>query len=181
LLADAYAEQRFMDLRVAGAAFAPKTVVRGVSGQPASLLEAKAAIDLHLSGHQNDAPWLHAAGLAELLSGRNTAAMNSLLRASQIAPDSADIRIDLAVALAQRGLGEGGPHDLESAETILSRALALQADNPAALFNRALVRENRQEWDSAERDWQRYLILDPGSGWAREAKQHLERIRSVRQ
>jgi tetratricopeptide (TPR) repeat protein len=119
--------------------------------------------------------------LAELLSGRNTTAIDTLLRASQTAPDSVDIQIDLAVALAQKGLGEGGPRELESAENILNRALALQADNPAALFNRALVRENRQEWDLAERDWQRYLILDPGSGWAREAKQHLEQIRSVRQ
>jgi tetratricopeptide (TPR) repeat protein len=180
LLANAYAEQRSMDLRIAAAAFAPKVLVRGPAGRSAALLEAEAVLDRDFAQHANDGPWLHARGLADLLAGRSATAVDNLLRASQIRPDSADILIDLAVALAQKGVSEGRPQDLESAEATVNRVLALRPENPAACFNRALIREDRQEWKLAEQDWQRYLKLDPHGGWAREAREHLERMQNVR-
>ena len=179
LLANAYAEHRSMDLRIAAAAFAPKVPVRGPAGRPAALLEAEAVLNRDFAHHANDGPWLHARGLADLLAGRSAAAVDNLLRASKIRPDSTDIPIDLAVAFAQKGLSEGRPQDLETAEATLNRVLALRPENPAACFNRALIREDRQEWELAKQDWQRYLRLDPHGGWAREAQEHLERMQTV--
>jgi len=178
LLSDAYAARRTMDLRIAAAPFAPEVAIRGSARPPAALLDAQAALASHFERHSQDPQWLHARGLADLLSGKYGEAVDSLLQANRIQPESADIAIDLAVGLAQKGRNEGRAADLESAETTLNGVLARQPENPPACFDRALVREDRQEGKLALEDWEHYLQLDGSSGWAGEAREHAERIRT---
>src|SRR5262249_5976739 len=69
------------------------------------------------------------------------------------------------------------PKALESAE----RAIALKDPPTEAWFNRALALERLHLTDAAKKAWQDYLDRDATSGWADEARQHLETLRSIHQ
>jgi cytochrome c-type biogenesis protein CcmH/NrfG len=106
------------------------------------------------------------------------AVVSSLQRAAQSQPKSADILVDLASALAERGATQGRSADYESAETILNRVLFRDPGNLTALFNRALVRRIRGNFQRAAEEWLQYLRMEPSGAWAAEAKEQLDRIRA---
>ena len=106
LLARAYTEKRTLELRFAGADYAPLRVSRGpaasFTSRPAELLKAEALIASQLESHPSDPSWLQAKAQADVLEGKYDAAVETLRRALELEPHSPVILTDLATAYFQR-------------------------------------------------------------------------------
>jgi CHAT domain-containing protein len=176
LLAEAATMRRFTDMRLPGSGYAP--VGEGMTREPSStflnnpapLLKAEALIYDQLASHPSNSFWLHAKARADLLDGKPDAAQTTLVRALQLSPNSPEILSDLAIAYYQQ-------KNFAAAYERLSEVLALKADDPVALFNRAIVSENQFLYRQALDDWDRYLKADPNSEWAAEARQRADALR----
>jgi tetratricopeptide (TPR) repeat protein len=181
LLARAYTERRTLELRMAGAEYAPLRVSRGpeasFTSRPPALLKAEALIVVQLLSHPADPAWLQAQAQADVLEGKYDAAVETLHRALELEPNSPALLIDLATAYSQRAQQEGSTQDFGAAYESLSRALKLRPDDPVALFNRAMVAERLFLFHQALEDWERYLRVDPSSHWAEEARSHANAVR----
>jgi len=182
LLARAYTEKRTLELRIAGAAYAPMRVSRGpaasFTSRPAALLNAEALIASQLESHPSDPSWLQAQAQADVLEGKSDAAVEALRHALQLEPHSPALLTDLATAYFQRAQQGDRKEDLGAAYEYLSQALRLRPDDPVALFNRAIVAEHQFLYHQALDDWDRYLQVDPRSEWAGEARNAAERVRA---
>ena len=181
LLARAYSERRTLELRIAGADYAPLRVSRGpdasFTSRPPALLKAEALIAAELVSHPADPAWLQAQAQADVLEGKYDAAVEALHRALELEPNSPTPLIDLATAYSQRAQQEGSTQDFGRAYESLSRALNSRPDDPVALFNRAMVAERQFLFHQALEDWEHYLKLDPSSQWAEEARSHANAVR----
>ncbi len=181
LLARAYSDKRTVELRIAGADYAPMRIARGsqssFSERPSSLLKAESMIASELESHPANAKWLQAQAKADLLEGKYDAAVEALRHAQQLEPESPAILTDLATAHFQRALQADKRDEIGSAYEYLSQALKLAPDDPVALFNRAIVSEYRFLYQQALNDWQHYLRVDSRSQWATEARDRAEALR----
>lgn len=181
LLAHAYTEKRTVELRMAGAGYAPLRVSRGPTAsfisRPAALLKAEALIASQLESHPSDPSWLQAKAQADLLEGKCDAAVEALRRALELDPASPALLTDLATAYFQRAQQEDRKEDFGAAYEYLSQALKLRPDDPVALFNRAIVAEHEFLYQQALDDWEHYLRLDPGSQWSEEARNRANAVR----
>jgi tetratricopeptide (TPR) repeat protein len=177
LLAQAYSENRTLEVRIPGAKFAPLRVERGPSGsnldKPQSLLRAEAIIGENLRKEPNNATWLQAKARADLLDGNFDSAITTLQRALQERPDSATLLTDLGSGYYARAESTNRPIDYGKAIDVLGRALARTPNDPVAVFNRAIVEEKLHLYNPAISDWQHYLELDPTGSWAEEARKRL--------
>ncbi|MGZ4833292.1 MAG: CHAT domain-containing protein [Terriglobales bacterium] len=182
LLARAYTEQRTLELRIAGADYAPLRVERGpaasFTSRPGALLEAEGLIVSQMESHPSDPAWLQARAQADLLEYNYDAAVEALRRALELEPHSPAILTDLATAYFQRAQQEDRKEDFGAAYEYLSQALRLRPDDPVALFNRAILAEHQFLYHQALDDWDRYLQVDPRSDWAGEAREAAERLRT---
>ena len=183
LLARAYTEQRTLELRIAGADYAPLRISRGpaasFTSRSEALLRAEDLIAGQLESHPSDPSWLQAQAQADLLEGKYDAAVEALRRALELQPDSSALMTDLATAYFQRAQQEDRKDDLGAAYEYLSQALRLRPDDPVALFNRALVAERQFLYQQALDDWEHYLRVDPGSPWAEEGRNHANAVREI--
>ena len=181
LLARAYTEKRTLELRIAGADYAPLRVSRGpaasFTSRPEPLLEAEALIASQLESHPSDPSWLQAKAQADVLEGKYDAAVEALRRALELEPHSPALLTDLATAYFQRAQQEDRKDDLGGAYEYLSQALRVHPDDPVALFNRAIVAEHQFLYHQALDDWDHYLRVDPGSQWGEEARNRANAIR----
>ena len=181
LIARAYTEKRTLELRIAGADYAPLRISRGpavsFTSLPAPLLKAEALITSQLPSHSSDPSWLQAQAQAEVLDGRYDAAVEALHRALELEPRSPALLIDLATAHFQRALENKHKDDFGAAFEYLSQALLIRPDDPVALFNRAIVAEHQFLYQQALDDWQHYLRVDSTSQWAEEARSRAGAIR----
>ena len=181
LLAHAYTEQRTLELRITGAAYAPLRISRGpaasFTSRSEALLKAEALIAGQLAISPSDPSWLQAKAQADLLEGKYDAAVETLRRALELQPNSPSLLIDLATAYFQRAQSEDKKDDLGAAYESSSQALKLRPDDPVALFNRAVVAEHEFLYHQALDDWERYLQVDRGSEWVEEARNHAEAVR----
>jgi CHAT domain-containing protein/tetratricopeptide (TPR) repeat protein len=182
LIAQAYSEQRTIELRLAETAYAPIRQQRGAEGssfsKPAALLEAELLIQRQLQKTPNDPKWLAAGGRSALLEWHYEDAIRSFNQVLETNPDSSDVLRDLATAYFQRAEIEHRPIDYGNAMQELSKALAKRPDDAVARFNRAVIDERMFLYDDAEKDWEAYLRLDPTGPWAPEAQQRLDEVRS---
>ena len=64
-----------------------------------------------------------------------------------------------------------------SALDLLERAVRWIPNVPEAWFNLGLAAEAARRTTRAREAWNRYLILDPSSEWAAEARWHLEKLK----
>lgn len=181
LLARAYTDDRTLELRIAGAQYAPLRVSRGpaisFTSRPAPLLEAEALISRHLESHPSDPSWLQTQAQADLLEGKYDAAVETLRRALELDPRSASLLTDLATGYFQRAQQEDRREDFGAAFESLSQALKLRPDDPVALFNRAIVSEHEFLYQQALDDWSSYLRMDSGSQWMQEARDRADKVR----
>jgi tetratricopeptide (TPR) repeat protein len=181
LLARAYTEQRTLELRIAGADYAPLRVSRGpaasFTSRSKALLKAEDLIATQLASHPSDPSWLQAQAQADLLEGKYDAAVEALRRALELQPHSPEFMIDLATAYFQRAQQEDRKDDFGAAYESLSQALRLRPDDPVALFNRAIVAEHAFLYHQALDDWEHYLRIDPTSQWAEEVRNHADAVR----
>jgi tetratricopeptide (TPR) repeat protein len=179
LLAQAYTEQRTLELRFRGAGHAPVRLQRGRSreNRPAALPEAEALISRRLAASPNDPAWVAAQARFDLLQWNYEAAIQGLQRALALQPGSPDMLTDLASAYFERAEAVGLAGDYGSAVEYLGQALAKRPGDPVVLFNRAIALERMHQYQQALQAWEAYLKVDPQGDWAGEARQRLQDLR----
>ena len=180
LLAEAYAQQRTIELRIPEAKHAPLREERGATrsslAKPGALLKAEFEIKEQLAAKPDDPALLGAKGRAEILEWEYDEAIRSLRRALDLDQGSPNLLCDLATAYVQRGDSENRPLDYGQAIEYLGQILQKDPANKLALFNRAIVEERLQLVEQATRDWQKYLQIDPDGDWSNEARQRLQAL-----
>lgn len=119
----------------------------------------------------------HAAGVALALAGQNPDDSISRLRsAASASPNDAKAWSDLAAAEYAAALGRGAASQFPVALADADHALRLDGKLAEALFNRALILERLGLYTQARAAWERYLAVDPGSEWSREARERLSKL-----
>ena len=133
---------------------------RGLDEIPTSLHDATGAANNNLRAANADPRWLQVQGRALLWEST---------------PSS--LEIDLAASYFERDSRAEHPN-LQRTLNLLSEVLSQpdlgRDDQASALFNLAIAYEKTQAWDLAVDTWEKYLKVDPSSGWAAEARQHLK-------
>jgi tetratricopeptide (TPR) repeat protein len=107
-------------------------------------------------------------------------ALKAFTRAHDLGLDTASLRIDLGIAdLLHAKYSDD--HDYAPAIRELQAVLKDKAlgddDRKTALFNLALAYELSGAHDPALAAWNEYLNIDSSSGWADEARIHLDKLR----
>jgi hypothetical protein len=177
----AYTEHRTLAMRFPGASYGPLQGVEmggETSGlnKPAEFYEAKAAIGRGLEAHPNDPRWLRLQGESDLLENRLDPAISGLEHARALRPQDPYILSDLGVAYYQKAQNGDTPYYLKAFQ-VISDALRLKPDDPVLLFNRALAAGHLQNTNAEREAWNSYLQVDSTSGWAAEARQHLQQAK----
>ena len=186
-LAKAMGARRFIEPRVTGGFQHARLVVlrsgdapQGLDAQPPAVLAAVAQIRERAEADTSPET-LGAVAVTYLVSGDARAAVKALESATAQAPDNARLWSDLAAAYLVRASRLDEPADLPKALEAAERAIALKDPPNEAWFNRALALESLHLDDAARKAWEDYLQRDSASGWADEARQHLEARPKVRQ
>jgi tetratricopeptide (TPR) repeat protein len=142
----------------------------------ADRLEALAAIR-RATENRRDPDALNAVGVAALASGRLDESIAALSEAARASNPSPDLRANLSAVLLERWRLTSRAAD--AAEALNQSELALQThpEFPAALFNKAQALEAIGLVQDAIEAWTRVRDAEPGSDWAREAGEHIARLR----
>lgn len=120
---------------------------------------------------------LHTLGVASLVVGDLDRAIPMLERSvAQPSPDP-QFLTDLAAAYLARAARQNRHQDLDKALAAGDRAVKANPALPEALFNRALALDRLSLSEEARTAWQDYLGVDDSSGWADEARAHLQSLR----
>lgn len=180
LLAQAYTQDRTIEMRIPGAKHAEIRQLRaagagsilGVSG---SAREAQDKISAALKKDPESADWLILQAQLYLLDWRYQAAL-SMLNRVETDTNSSSFLLTRALALNEQGQIEHDPQLQGEAVDVLGRVLQKEPDNTTALFNQAVACEELYMYECASKDWHQFLNVDKDSGWAAEARQHLNRI-----
>jgi len=181
LLTRAYTEDRPMELRISGAAYAPVRVTLGVDSpritRSPDFLDAEAHIGRALAAKPNDPNWLHLQGKADMLESQEDQAITELERARALKPGDAGILLDLSAAYFQKAQKVGDPKRLAEAFEYVSQARNLKPNDPVVLFNYAYTAERIFAFRDAINAWQKYLSIEPAGGYSVEARSRLEDLK----
>jgi len=120
---------------------------------------------------------LHELGIGYLITDDIQNAIVVLERAVT-RESSARALSDLSAAYLVRGVRENRPEDLSHALAFARQALQRDGSMREALFNRAFALERLSMVDDARQAWHAYLKVDNASGWAAEARVHLQQLNS---
>jgi CHAT domain-containing protein len=124
---------------------------------------------------------MHAAALIDLLfenaAGKSLQrSISSLQMAERLADRPAPVLADLAAAYLVRAERNGAPRDLAAAIEAAEQALEREPGSLAARYNLALALERLDLLGEAAQEWRNYLAADGTSGWADEARRHLDQV-----
>src|ERR1051325_8670435 len=163
---------RFLEPRITGGfPWAPLGARRGDDALDvgAMKLVGAAASVLEQTATNNSTEAKHARALAHLLAGRSKEAATLL---TDLVKDRNDARFwsDLASARYTESVRTDAVGLLAQALAAADTALRLDPRMEEALFNRALLVERLGARAQARAAWERYLVRDPDSAWAREAR-----------
>jgi CHAT domain-containing protein len=122
------------------------------------------------------APNLHALGVAHLVVGEYDEAVRAIEDAIAEDPEPPQYHSDLAAAYLARAKHLDRPDDLPRALGAAARAIQGNDKLIEARFNRALALEALFLDDQARQAWEDYLLRDSPSGWASEARDHLQKL-----
>lgn len=177
LLAQAYTEQRTMEMRWPGAEWGRVRVIRGAQesrfSKPEALLKAEEILARQAPAGSG-IEWLLARAQADILEGNPEAAIANLNKILEARPESVDVMLDLAIATFQREQTSNNSKDFAKTIDLLGKIIQIDPTNRDALFNLAFTYSSARMWSHAVTTWQKYLKLDPDSRWAKEAKEKLE-------
>jgi tetratricopeptide (TPR) repeat protein len=169
LFAQAYTEQRTMEIRWPGAEWSAVRTTRGSQdSKPPSLYHAEAILGQHDTS-ANDSDWLRVKAQAEIMEWNPRAAITILERAPGVTGNSTAIQLDLATAYFEVGELARDRQNYEKALEIITGVLKDEPKNHIALYNRALLDERLNRLDDAARDWQAVLNTETDPQWLREA------------
>jgi CHAT domain-containing protein len=188
-VAAAFVERRTTPSRLPAVGYAPYNPFpivlgaengRGVDEVPTSLHDASGAANKNLHAANADPRWLQIQGRALLWEATPSSlkkAEKDFEKARSWGLDSPSLEIDLAASYYERDSRAEHPN-LQRTLNLLSKVLTQpklsKDDQASALFNLAIAYENTQAWDLAVETWEKYLQVDPSSGWTTEAQQHLK-------
>jgi tetratricopeptide (TPR) repeat protein len=179
-LADAVGDHRPVEPRLSGGfRYAPASRTR--AAQPASVpqsADVRIAVGrLERRASERSSPDVRGAlGVAYLVSGDVARAVPALEEAIDRARPPAGSLSDLAAAYLVRASAPQHAQDLARALTFAERAVVVDPKNAEAWFNRALSLEALSLNAGARDAWQAYLGVDSASGWADEAREHLQML-----
>jgi CHAT domain-containing protein len=180
LLAQAYTEQRTIELRMPGAKYGPMRVQRGGDlDLPAEFYRAEDIIKTESAKHPEDPKWLHAQAKAYILEWKYDNAIRELDHALERKPDDPRLLSDKAIALFERAQKNSPNSTMDYGEAAqqFSKVLEIRPDDSVALFNRAIVYRESGRYDEAISDFEHYLALDQAGPWADEAKNELQQLK----
>jgi len=120
---------------------------------------------------------LHMFGVASIVAGELDRAIPLLEQATEQTSPDAGMLNDLSAAYLARAARDNRHQDLERALAAADRALKAAPVQAEALFNRALALQHLGLIDEARVAWFDYLRADDRSGWADEARAHLNTAR----
>lgn len=181
LLRNAYTTQRSIELRYPGAPYAAmretRAGARPENTQP-DLLEAQSIIARQLASDPTDGSedWLLLSARANLLSWRYDEAIATLEELRDQDPSRAETMLALATGYFERAEASGRPIDYGRALELLERVLERNPDDPAALFNAAVVKEKLFLLEGALASWDAYIAVDPSSPWTEEARERRDAV-----
>lgn len=182
LIAQAYDEDRTLELRIPGARFSPlqqAKVMRGsgsAGDQPASLLEARGMIARQLEHDPQDPKWLELDARAHLLDGNLDRTLETTNHLLLLNPTDHDLLLDGAIAYFQRGKLSENPQDIGTAIDLLGRLLARSPRDSVALYNQAIAFEHLYQYENAVRTWNTFLSVEKDPGWLADGRRHLQDI-----
>ena len=180
-LAAAVGEERTVEARLSGFRYGPvRAPVRsGGSSAAASdnwTLYAAAGKIRETAERDPSAPNLHALGVAHLVLGHYDEAVRAIEDAIAEEPEPPQYHSDLAAAYLARAKHLDRPDDLPRALGAAERAIKGNESLLEARFNRALALEALYLEDQARQAWEDYLARDSASGWAADARTHLQTL-----
>jgi cytochrome c-type biogenesis protein CcmH/NrfG len=177
LLAQAYTEQRTMEMRWPGAEYGPIREPRGSENsrfsRPEALAQASKILATRNPTSSDRAAWLRARAELEMLQGSNEQAIPILSQALEIRSDSIPVLLDSANAYFQRGMHSDSRADIDQSIEILEKIIKKHPGNREAVFNLGTAYMAAKSWNRAAATWIRYLQLDSEGQWAAEARQKL--------
>ncbi|HEV2214766.1 MAG TPA: hypothetical protein VGR64_05710, partial [Terracidiphilus sp.] len=183
LLARAYTQSRTMDLRIAGADFAPvassSLASGGAAGNSSSLRDAQSILASQLKDKPDEPRLLQLEARADLLAGRYDASINILDPLLAQGPVTAGLLTDDASAYFERGLMTGSQNDRVTALENLRRAEALAPADSVVLFNEAIVLEESGHINSAMDAWNRYLKVEKDPEWLADGRRRLQKLQQL--
>jgi CHAT domain-containing protein/tetratricopeptide (TPR) repeat protein len=186
-LAEAMGDRRFVEPRLTGGFRHGRLITlrsgdtpHGLDAESPAVLGAVARIRERAQVDTSPEA-LGALGVTYIVSGDAVAAVKALESASAQKPDDARLLSDLSAAYLVRAAQLDEPADIPKALEMAERAIVLKDPPPEAYFNRALALERLHLVDAARKAWEDYLQRDPSSGWADEARQHLEALPKAHQ
>lgn len=184
-LNQAYREQRPVEARISGLAYAPFTVTQGAERERVDYLARDLAASklLGAAAERDSANALHALGKFYLSQREFEKAIDQFQSALKLDANNAQLHGDLGAALFEKGKLERLDEQSGKSETTLARSLeqfskAIEMDGKLldARFNRALVYQVLALPERARDEWRKYLELDASSAWAEEARHNLKRL-----
>jgi CHAT domain-containing protein len=188
-VAAAFVERRTTAMRLPSVSYSPYSpfpVVLGaqdglsVDEVPPSLHDASGAANKNLRAANADPHWLQIQGRALLWEATPSSlekAEKDFEKARSEGLATPSLEIDLAASYFERDSRAEHPNlqrTLNLLSEVLSKPNLSKDDQASALFNLAIAYEKTQAWDLAVETWEKYLQVDTTSGWAAEARQHLE-------
>jgi CHAT domain-containing protein len=179
LLAQAYTEQRTIEMKFPGSKYSDIRVERAAEDGdlPGAFFVAEGIIKQNLVKQAEDPAWLDAQAKADLLRWRYNEALKALNAALAVHPDDPNLLLDKATALFEKGSKNDDQRDYGAAIDVLGQLLARNPDNSSALFNRAILAGKVGAYRQAADDWEHYLRLRPNDEWTQEARRRLQEIR----
>ncbi len=186
-LAHAMGTKRFVEPRLTGGFQHGRLVVlragdapQGLDAHSPSVLAAVARIRERAEGDTSPGA-LGALAVTYLVSGDIGKAVKALESATAQEPKNPRLQSDLAAAYLVRASRLDEPADIPKALEAAEKAIELDDAPDEAWFNRALALESLHLVDSAKKAWEDFLKRDSTSGWADEARKHLEELPPAQQ
>jgi Flp pilus assembly protein TadD len=181
LIAQIYAQERPFDLRLVGAPYGRSHRERGASQgdsasvfeKPAILLDAELLVRKASDQNPQDRDTLSAKGRLQLLEHDWKNALTTFNTLLSIDHQNFSALVDRATANFYL-------EQYFDAEKDLDDALALHPDDPAALFNRAMIYEKMLAYEKAESDWERFRQVEKDPSWLDESAEHLASLKKKR-
>jgi len=186
-LAHAMGTKRFVEPRLTGGFQHGRLVIlrsgdrpQGLDAHSPAVLGAVARIRERAEGDTSPGA-LGALAVTYLVSGDIGKAVKALESATAQDPKNPRLQNDLAAAYLVRANRLDEPADIPKALEAAEKAIELDDAPDEAWFNRALALESLHLVDSAKKAWGDFLKRDSTSGWADEARKHLEELPPAQQ
>lgn len=180
LLSEAYSSNTTSEFRLPGQKPSRPNITRAMSTPITDDPNFSRAEDL-ITHQPNGSPeWQRARARAHVLQNMPDQAIREL---TDTANRSSDVLIDQAFAHFIRGerssQNDHGQADIGRAFDLIDAAKKADPNNLVVLYNDALLLQRLALFNEAEAAWKEYLTRDSSSGWAGEARRHLQEVQDI--